>query len=289
MLFPYQDIDSRIHRLDPRPKMLFVAVLFLLSILISDILYLLLLLALTLLISAIARILRPTLGLLRYSLFIAVFVMVFNLFFSSGKTLLFQWGFLTLSLESLAFSVSMVIRLFLAMVSFSILTFAVHPDELLRTLSGLGYRVMTALSLATRMYPTIAADSGAIMDSMRARGLEMDQGGLLQRAKSRAPVIMPLLLNSLDRSIGISEAMEARGFGSSRPRTSYSKRELSLRERLMIVSFSMALVAGVCLFLMGLGEADYLRTVEFSYSIGDLMALCVLFGLLSPIVMGGGR
>lgn len=286
MLFPYKDIDSRIHRLDPRPKILFVGVMFLLSILISDIAYLLFLFVIVLIVSATARILKPTIGLLKYSVFVGVFVLVFNLFLSSGSTLLFHWGLFTITLESLTFSISMVLRLFLAMACFSVLTFAVHPDELLRTLSGMGYRLMTGLSLATRMYPTIAADSRDIMDSMRARGVEMDRGNIFQKARARAPVLMPLLLNSLERSIGISEAMEARGFGSDRQRTSYSRKELRMSEKLMILSFSTALIAGVILFIMGLGNADYLNTVSFDYSTRDLFALFVLGVLLLPIIAG---
>ena len=55
----------------------------------------------------------------------------------------------------------MCFRLFLAIGAFSILTFTVHPDKLLQTLSKYGFKSMTGLSIATRMYPTIAADSGA--------------------------------------------------------------------------------------------------------------------------------
>lgn len=286
MLFPYKDIDSRIHRLDPRPKIVFVGVMFLLSILFSDIVYLLFLFAIVLIVSAVGRILKPTIGLLKYSAVVGIFILVFNLFLSSGSTLLFHWGILTITLESLTFSVSMVLRLFLAMACFSVLTFAVHPDELLRTLSGLGYRVMTGLSLATRMYPTIAADSKDIMDSMRARGVEMDRGNIFQKVRARAPVLMPLLLNSLERSIGISEAMEARGFGSDRPRTSYSKEEMNMREKLMILSFSAALIAGIIFFIMGLGNADYLNNVSFDYSVRDLFAMALLGLLLLPINAG---
>ena len=41
---------------------------------------------------------------------------------------------------------------------------------------------MTGLSIATRMYPTIAADSANIEDAMKARGVEFDQGNLVQKA-----------------------------------------------------------------------------------------------------------
>jgi len=49
----------------------------------------------------------------------------------------------------------------------------------------------------------------------------------------------------------------------------------------------MALVAGVFFFLIGLGNADYLVEVDFSYDVSDLMALCVFGALFLPITAGG--
>ena len=90
--------------------------------------------------------------------------------------------------ESILFAISMCLRLFLAISAFSILTFTVHPDKLLQVLSKFGYKSMTGLSIATRMYPTIAADSGTIEDAMKARGVEFEDGNMIKKAKARAPV-----------------------------------------------------------------------------------------------------
>jgi len=288
MLFPYKDADSRIHRLDARPKMVFVAVMFVLSILLSDILYLSVLLAIVLMVAAVGKILRPTLGLLKFVAFIAIFVFVFNLFLSTGSSVLFEWGPIVVTEESMLFALSMSLRLFLAVGAFSLLTLAVHPDEALGILSRFGYKTMTGLSLSTRMYPTIAADSRNIMDSMRSRGVEFDEGNFVQKTKARAPVLMPLLLNSLDRSIGIAEAMEARGFGSGK-RTIYNETSMTTRERLMIVSFLAAMVFGVVTFILGWGGGDYLSDPSLTYGLSDILILSVYAFLLSTIVMGGGE
>ena len=49
---------------------------------------------------------------------------------------------------------------------------------------------MTGLSIATRMYPTIAADSGSIEDAMKARGVEFDGGNVIAMARARAPLVV---------------------------------------------------------------------------------------------------
>lgn len=288
MFFPYEDLDSRIHNLDARPKIVFVAVMFVLSILLSDILYLSFLFILVLAVAACARVLRSTIGFLKYAAFIGLFVFIFNALLSSGSEIIFEFGPLFVTVESMLFATSMCIRLFLAVGAFSLLTLAVHPDEALRLLSKLGYKTMTGLSLATRMYPTIAADSKNIMDSMRARGVEFDEGNIVQKAKSRTPVMNPLLLNSLDRAINLAEAMEARGFGSGK-RSNYSQTTIGLKEKMMIVSFLVATAFGIATFIMGWGGADYLSDPFVQYSVWDAVVLLIYGALLSPIMVGDSQ
>ncbi|MBM4237714.1 MAG: energy-coupling factor transporter transmembrane protein EcfT [Euryarchaeota archaeon] len=288
MLFPYKSTDSRIHRLDARPKVAFVLAIFVFSILVSDIAYLVVLLAFVLATAAAAKVLRSTLGLLRYAGYVAVFVILFNILISSGQEVIAAIGPITLTTESLLFAISMSLRLFLAVSAFGVLTFAIHPDEAMRVVSKVGYRTTTGLSLSTRMYPTIAADTQNITDSMRARGVEFDRGGFLAKIRSRSHVVMPLLLNSLERSVAVAEAMEARGFGSSK-RTNYSERRMSRSEKLMTAMFIAAAVLGIALFILGYGNADYLRGVGLDWSLGDVLVISIYVILLSPIVVGGRR
>lgn len=286
MLFPYKNTSSRIHRLDARPKIVFVLAVFISSILLADILYLSVLLAFVLMVAAEAHTLRATWSLLRYAAFVAVFVVLFNVVLSSGDNILFMLGPIAVTSESILFSISMCLRLFLAVSAFALLSFAIHPDEALRTMSKVGYKTMTALSLSTRMYPTIAADSRNIMDSMRARGVEFDSGGFFRKLKARANVVMPLLFNSLDRSIAIAEAMETRGFGAGR-RTNYSESKLARGQKWMITFFIISIVVGIALFVFGYGNADYLNGAGFEYDLGDAIVLFAYVVLLSPILVGG--
>ncbi len=288
MFFPYKDTASRIHLLDARSKIVFVLAVFIFSILLSDILYLSVLFVLVLAISISAHTLGSTWSLLRYAIYVAVFVVIFNVLLSSGRDVLFMIGPIAITSESILFSISMCLRLFLAVSAFAILTFAIHPDEALRTMSKVGYKTTTALSLSTRMYPTIAADSRNIMDSMRARGVEFDRGGFLKKVKARANVVMPLLFNSLDRSIAIAEAMEARGFGAGK-RTNYSESRLNRRQKMMITSFVLSVVFGISLFVLGYGNADYLNGAGFHYVVDDFLVLAAYVILLSPILAGGGK
>ena len=143
---PYQEKDSRIHRLDARPKMVFVLSIFLLSILISDILFLAIFFVFVMLVAVMSKILRATLGLLKYTVYVAVFLFAFSILFSQGSHVVFSIGPINVKQESLLFATSMCMRLFLAIGAFSILTFTVHPDQSLQVLSRFGIKSIRRLS-----------------------------------------------------------------------------------------------------------------------------------------------
>ncbi|HTY46726.1 MAG TPA: energy-coupling factor transporter transmembrane component T [Methanomassiliicoccales archaeon] len=288
LIFPYQEKDSRLHRLDARPKIVFVLSIFLLSILISDIFYLAVLLAFVMCVVVAGKVVRSTLNLLKYTVYVAAFLLLFSVLFSSGSTVAFVIGPLTVWRESLLFAASMILRLFLAISAFSVLTFTIHPDQLLQAMSKYGFRTMTGLSVATRMYPTIAADSANIEDAMRARGVEFDQGNVVQKARAKAPVMMPLLLNSLDRSMDIAEAMEARGFGAG-TRTHFFDPPLTLRHKLMMGCCLAAIPFGIVMFVLGHGSTDYLHGGMLSFGLVDAIVVAVEIALFAPVLAGGPR
>jgi energy-coupling factor transport system permease protein len=285
---PYEDKDSRIHRLDARPKIVFVLSIFLLSILISDIFYLAVLFAFVMVVAIVGMVLRSTLGLLKYALYVATFLFIFSILFSQGSHILFTIGPIQVRQESVLFATSMCMRLFLAIGAFALLTLTVHPDQVLQILSKFGFKSMTGLSIATRMYPTIASDFGNIEDAMKARGVEFDDGNFVQKAKARAPVMMPLLLNSMDRSMEIAEAMEARGFGAG-TRTHYFDSPMTARSKAMVVIFLAAIPFGIAMFVLGFGNADYIGGATLTVRTIDVAVAAAEVMFFVPILLGGPR
>lgn len=288
LMFPYKDIDSRIHRLDARAKMAFVLSIFLLSILISDIFYLAVLFSFTMLVVVVAKVLRATLSLLKYTVYVAAFLYLFSILVSQGSTVLFTIGPIVVKSESILFATSMAFRLFLAIAAFALLTFTVHPDDMLNVLSRYGFKSMTGLSIAMKMYPTIAADSSNIEDAMKARGVEFDQGNLIQKAKARSPVMMPLILNSMDRSMEIAEAMESRGFGAGR-RSRYVDPKMPTRDKAIGILAYAAIPFGVAMFILGYGNADYIHGATLAVSQMDVLVVTIECLFFAPILIGGAR
>jgi energy-coupling factor transport system permease protein len=227
-------------------------------------------------------------SLLKYTVYVAAFLFLFSILFSQGSTVIFTIWIIQVTQESILFATSMSLRLFLAIVAFSVLTFTVHPDDLLKILSRFGVKSMTVLSIATRMYPTIAADSGNIEDAMKARGVEFDKGNFIAKAKARAPVMMPLLLNSMDRSMEVAEAMEARGFGARR-RTSYYDPVISRREKAIMYLALAAVPFGLAMFILGYGNANYLGGSTLTVSSMDVLVVALEVLLFTPILLGAKK
>jgi len=59
-----------------------------------------------------------------------------------------------------------------------------------------------------------------IVDAQQSRGLELDQANLLKRVRNHIPILIPLLLIAIRRSLEPAEALETRGFPGKEGRTS---------------------------------------------------------------------
>ena len=65
-------------------------------------------------------------------------------------------------------------------------------------------------ALATRLMPTLERDAAGFVEALRGRGVE------LTGVRGRAVLLSPLLASALERGLNLAEAMEARGYGSTR-------------------------------------------------------------------------
>ena len=83
------------------------------------------------------------------------------------------------------------------------------PDLLLRAFSRVAPRSAMIAALATRMLPALERDAAGIVTAARTRAARMSA------PRTAAGLLGPLLASSLERSLSVAEAMEARGCGSA--------------------------------------------------------------------------
>jgi len=57
------------------------------------------------------------------------------------------------------------------------------------------------------------------MDAQKARGLELERGNFLKRIRNYIPILIPLIISAIRRSLELAEAMESRAWGATKKRT----------------------------------------------------------------------
>src|SRR5437879_7639374 len=88
----------------------------------------------------------------------------------------------------------------------------------------------------------MAVDAQTVVDAQRSRGLELDKGNLLKRVRNYIPILIPLLLIAIRRSLELAEALEARGFPGKEGRTSLFELRFKLVDYVLL-GISMAGIA----------------------------------------------
>jgi energy-coupling factor transport system permease protein len=293
--FRYKDKGTAIHKLNPFCKLAWVVSVFVLALIFSNPLYLLLLFLTTLPLIIVARVCKEWASIMKFAFYLCLAIIIINALVSShGVHVLWQApfkvpliGIPAITLEAIFFGVAMSLRLLAIISAFAVLTFTVHPDDLMLSMikMKLPYKSVLVTSLTTRFIPTLIGDAERISDVQRARGLELDRGNLFQRIKSRMAIIIPLLSNSLDRTIQVAEAMESRAFGHGKRRTFYHEVKVSkVDAQILIVSF-LPLVIGVAIFCLGQGGYQYYPALE-KMSLGGfayIMLVLLIFSLIMVV------
>ena len=255
----YYQADSVIHRLDPRVKLagtfLYMISLFVFNNIICYLVSAILLTAVIILCKIpVGYMLKG----LRAVLFIMVFAVVFNVLFTEGDTLFEFWIF-HVSLKGIKLALLMVIRLFLLIVSASIMTLTTTPNRLTDGLEMLFrplkifkvpvHEFAMMMSIALRFIPILSEEADKIVKAQTARGAKFDSKKLTDRVKSLIPLIVPLFISAFRRAADLALAMEARGYHGGDGRTKLYPLKYAARD---YVSYTVLLLYILVIVFLGL-------------------------------------
>jgi energy-coupling factor transport system permease protein len=190
--------------MDPRAKFIVIMTIFTVSLFFTNILILLIILLAQIPLICLAKSLRRWGASMRSGLFLAGLIFVMN--FVTGSTL--------------THSVAMAIRFLALLSSFSIFFMTTSPDDLGLAMeqAHVPYTLCFTFTTAVRLVPTMAVDAQTVIDAQRSRGLELDKGNLLKRIRNYIPILIPLIVSAIRRSVELAEALESRGFGTDAKR-----------------------------------------------------------------------
>ncbi|RLE63578.1 MAG: hypothetical protein DRJ38_07200 [Thermoprotei archaeon] len=221
--FKFKKKNTIIHNLDPRAKSVYLVMSFISALLFTEPIPLIIIFLTSLPLVFIAKTFREWSRSMKSLSFFIAFIFILNL--------------ISMTENRLNYAFSMVFR-FLALTSaFSVFFLTTTPDDFMSALEKIGlpkeYTLMFTMSM--RFVPTLARDLQIIVDAQKSRGLELEKGSLIRKVKNYVPILIPLIIYEIRRSIMIAEALEARAFGALKQTTSYTELKMKFKDYIFII------------------------------------------------------
>ncbi len=226
----YYMVDSPIHKMDARFKIFAVTVYVICLFVINDLysyLFSIGVLGATIAVSKVP--LKFILRGIKSIFIIIILTAVINVLTTKGSHVLYEHGWISITLEGVYMAVKMVVRLIMLIVSSSLLTLTTTPiqltdgiEYLLKPFKKIGvpsHEIAMMMTIALRFIPTLLDETDKIIKAQQARGADFETGGMIQRAKSLVPILVPLFISAFRRADELAMAMEARCYNGGDNRT----------------------------------------------------------------------
>jgi energy-coupling factor transport system permease protein len=255
MRFLYSEKGTVIHRMSPQAKLGALLIAFVFPVAFNQPAYLAVVASVVLACAAAARswdVLRQFTRLLMV-LFVVSWAL-WSVLLRAGEPIL-EWEFISVSSTSLMFGIAMGLRLTTYLLMGLIFLATTSVEELTSALRRLGlpFGLCFALSTSFRLVPTFVETTKAVAEAQRARGLSLEGGGPVARARKYLPLLIPILASCLRRASSMAMALEARGFGGRGPRTSFYHARMSLGEVFVLAVIALAAAFAIILRVNGYG------------------------------------
>ena len=260
----YLPLTSIIHNMDPRAKigamLLMMVAIFIpagyTGYIIIGIAVVLTALLAKLKLSFLWRAMKPM-------LFMLSFLLIINLLVVRSGDVLITIGSWNIYTDALTQTLYIVIRLALMIMITTILTATTKPleltlgiEDLLKPFKVIGvpaHDIAMMISIALRFIPTLIEETQRIMKAQASRGVDMENGKLMEKVKAILSLIVPLFVSAFQRAEELAYAMEARGYIPSRPRTRYKQLKMHGKDVALLLLSVLILVGMIVLSMKDLG------------------------------------
>ena len=106
------------------------------------------------------------------------------------------------------------------------------------------HQIAMMISIALRFIPTLIEETQRIMKAQASRGVDMEEGKLMEKIRAILSLIVPLFVSAFQRAEDLAYAMEARGYIPDRPRTRYQQLKMHPADYVLLVG-SVVILAGM--------------------------------------------
>lgn len=187
---------------------------------------------------------------------IILFTAVLNMFFIDGDPI-WSWWKIAVTVQGLWTAVVMSIRILCLIAGTSLLTYTTSPialtdgiERLMNPLKRLHlpvHELAMMMTIALRFIPTLIEETDKIMSAQKARGADMESGGLVQRAKALVPILIPLFVSAFRRADELALAMECRCYRGGEGRTRMKQLKIHGRDIACSIMVALCLAAVIAI------------------------------------------
>ncbi len=237
----YIPYNSAIHRMDPRYKIIALLFVIVSIFLVKNILVFSVFGVFIFMILIASKIpLKTLLGFVKSMFLIIIILFILNCFTIKDDMGKVFWSTLQfgskpakfkISIGSIEATVLIFMRIFLMVITTTILTATTKPLDLMIGLEDLMAPlkiikfpttvVSMIIAIALRFIPTLLADAQRIMQAQASRGVDFENGKISEKFKALVTLIIPLFLSAFSKAYDLADALEARGYNVLATRTRY--------------------------------------------------------------------
>ena len=258
VLGKYIPLDSPVHRLDPRAKI--VAMLAMLiaifipagwygyAVLFAVASGVILLSKLSLVF--IWKSVRPM-------LIMMIFLFVMNCLVIRTGDVLITVGKISLYSGAVYQTLYIVVRLLLMIMVTTCLTATTKPldmtlgiEDLLKPFARIGvpaHEIAMLISIALRFIPDLIEETARIMKAQESRGVDMKEGKFSEKIAAVLSLIVPLFVSAFQRADDLANAMEARGYAPGEKRTRYKVLKMKAGDWFTVIAANTVLAGMIVL------------------------------------------
>lgn len=252
----YIPLNSPVHKLDPRIKI--VSMIFLMTAIFSinnfyGHAFMYVVLVSTVLISKLTF--KFILKSMKPMMFMLIFLTILNIFAIKQGRVILDFGSFKIYDQAIFSTLIVVSRLVLMIMVTTLLTATTPPldltlgiEDLLKPLVRFGvpaHEIAMMISIALRFIPTLIEDTQKIMNAQASRGVDLDEGKLMEKINGVVSMIIPLFVMSYHRAEDLADAMEARGYYPGKKRSRY--KQLSVKNSDLVMLGFTILVLGLAI------------------------------------------
>lgn len=254
----YMPMDSVVHKMDPRSKII-IMLLLMISIFIpsgiTGYICIGIFICFVLFLSKLS--IKYALRSMKPMLFMMIFLLVINVLVIKTGIPWIQWGWFSIYSDAIYQTLYIVVRLLYMIIITTILTATTKPldltlgiEKLLKPLEKIKFPahiIAMMISIALRFIPTLIEETQRIMNAQASRGVDLDNGSLKEKLMAILSLIVPLFISAFDRADQLANAMEARGYNPNAQRTRYKVLKMSSLDYIGLISSGFLLILNIAI------------------------------------------